>query len=39
LEFSAVESTTISSIIASVMSYAAINIIIRYIHVFGSKKQ
>jgi hypothetical protein len=39
LEFSALESTTISSIIASVMSYAAINIIIRYIHVFGSKKQ
>ena len=39
LEFSALESTTISSIIASVMSYVAINIIIRYIHVFGSKKQ
>jgi hypothetical protein len=39
LEFSALESTTISSIIASVMSYAAINIIIRYIHVFSSKKQ
>ena len=39
LEYSPVESTTISSIIASVLSYAVINIIIRYIHVFGSEKQ
>lgn len=39
LEYSAVESTTISSIIASILSYAVINIIVRYIHVFGSKKK
>ncbi len=38
LDYSAIESTTISSIIASVLSYVVINIIIRYIHVFGSKK-
>ncbi|TVP40666.1 hypothetical protein [Candidatus Nitrosocosmicus arcticus] len=38
LEYSAVESATISSIIASILSYAVINLIIRYIHVFGSKK-
>ena len=39
LEYSPVESTTISSIIASVLSYTVINFIIRYIHVFGSEKQ
>ena len=39
LEYSPVESTTISSIIASILSYAVINFIIRYIHVFGSEKQ
>ena len=39
LEYSPLESTTISSIIASILSYAVINIIIKYIHVFGSKKQ
>ena len=39
LEYSPIESTTISSIIASVLSYAVINFIIRYIHVFGSEKQ
>jgi len=39
LGYSALESATISSIIASILSYAVINIIIRYIHVFGSKKQ
>ena len=39
LEYSPVESTTISSIIASALSYTAINIIVRYIHVFDSKKQ
>ena len=38
-EYTAVEATTISSIVASVLSYVIINIIIRYIHVFGSKKQ
>ena len=39
LEYSPIESTTISSIVASVMSYAAINIIVRFIHVFDSKQQ
>jgi hypothetical protein len=37
-EYTAVEATTISSIVASVLSYVVINIIMRYIHVFGSKK-
>ena len=37
--YSPVESTTISSIVASALSYAVINIIVRYIHVFDSKKQ
>ena len=39
LEYSAIESTTFSSIIASVLSYTVINIIVRYMHVFGSKKK
>ncbi len=39
LGYSPVESTTISSVIASILSYAVINIIVRYIHVFGSKKR
>lgn len=39
LGYSAVESATISSIIASILSYAVINIIVGYIHVFGSKKR
>ena len=38
-EYTAVEATTISSVVASVLSYVIINIIMRYIHVFGSKKQ
>jgi hypothetical protein len=38
-EYTAVEATTISSIVASVLSYVTINIIMRYIHVFGTKKQ
>ena len=38
-EYTPVEATTISSIVASVLSYVTINIIMRYIHVFGSKKQ
>ncbi len=38
-EYTAVEATTISSIVASVFSYVIINIIMRYFHVFGSKKQ
>lgn len=39
LEYSPVESTTISSIIASALSYAVIYVIVRYIHVFDSTKQ
>ena len=39
LGYSAVESATISSIIASILSYAVINIIVRYIHVFSPKKR
>ena len=38
-EYSAVEATAIASIIASVLSYVVINIIVRYIHVFGSKRR
>jgi len=32
------QAATIASIIASAFSYLAINLIVRYIHVFGSKK-
>jgi hypothetical protein len=39
LEYSPVESTTISSIVGSALSYAVINIIIKYINVFDSNKQ
>ncbi|HKU83976.1 MAG TPA: hypothetical protein VJP58_08035 [Candidatus Nitrosocosmicus sp.] len=39
LEYSPIESTTISSIIASVTSYAVINMIVRFIHAFDSKQQ
>ena len=38
-EYTAVQAITISSIVASVLSYVTINIIMRYIHVFGTKKQ
>lgn len=39
LEYSPAEATTISSIVASVLSYGVINFIIKYIHVFGPEKQ
>ena len=39
LGYSPLKSTTISSIIASVLSYTVINILVRYIHVFSSEKQ
>lgn len=39
LEFSAIEAATYSSIIASCLSYLIINLIVKYIHIFGSKKK
>lgn len=39
LNYSAVEAATISSLIASSLSYLAINIIVKYIPLFGSKKR
>lgn len=38
LEYSAIEAATISSLIASVLSYATINLIVKYIHLFTKKK-
>jgi hypothetical protein len=38
LEYSAIEAATISSLIASVLSYAIINLIVKYIHLFTKKK-
>lgn len=38
LEYSAIEAATISSLIASVLSYAIINLIVKYIHIFTKKK-
>jgi hypothetical protein len=38
LEYSAVEAATISSLIASVLSYAIINLIVKYIHLFNQKR-
>ena len=38
LEYSAVEAATLSSLIASVLSYAIINLIVKYIHLFTKKK-
>lgn len=38
LEYSAIEAATISSLIASVLSYAIINLIVKYIHLFNQKK-
>jgi ABC-type uncharacterized transport system permease subunit len=39
IEYPAVQAATIASIIASSFSYLAINLIVRRIHVFGSKKK
>jgi hypothetical protein len=38
-QFQPVQAATISSILASSLSYLAINIIVKHIHVFGSKKK
>src|SRR6185436_20358121 len=38
IEYPAVQATTIASIIASSFAYLAINLIVRRLHVFGSKK-
>jgi len=38
LEYSALEAATISSLIASVLSYAIINLIVKYIHLFTKKR-
>ncbi|HEX7179231.1 MAG TPA: hypothetical protein VF220_05850 [Nitrososphaeraceae archaeon] len=38
MNYQPVQATTISSIIASALSYLAINLIVRRLHVFGSKK-
>lgn len=39
LQYQPVQATTIASLIASSFSYLAINLIVRRIHVFGSKKK
>jgi len=38
INYQPLQAATIASIIASVFSYLAINLIVRHIHVFGSKK-
>ena len=38
LEYSAVEAATISSLIASIVSYIMINLIVKYIHLFKQKR-
>ncbi|VFJ14398.1 hypothetical protein [Candidatus Nitrosocosmicus franklandus] len=38
LEYSAIEAATLSSLVASVLSYAIINIIVKYIHLFALRK-
>jgi len=38
LEYSALEAATLSSLIASVLSYAIINLIVKYIHLFTKKR-
>lgn len=37
-EYSAIEAATISSLVASVLSYAIINLIVKYFHLFTKKK-
>jgi hypothetical protein len=39
IEYPAVQAATIASLIASSFSYLAINLIVRRLHVFGSKKK
>ena len=38
LDYSAIEAATISSLIASLLSYGIINLIVKYIHLFGHKR-
>ena len=38
INYQPIQAATIASIVASAFSYLAINLIVRYIHVFGSKK-
>jgi uncharacterized protein (DUF2062 family) len=38
INYQPLQAATIASIIASALSYLAINFIVRHIHVFGSKK-
>ena len=38
LDYSAIEAATISSLIASLLSYGIINLIVKYIHLFGQKR-
>jgi len=38
LEYSAIEAAMISSLVASVLSYATINLIVKYIHLFTKKR-
>ena len=38
LEYSALEAATISSLVASVLSYAIINLIVKYVHLFNRKR-
>lgn len=38
LEYSAVEAATISSLIASILSYAVINLVVKHINLFAKKK-
>lgn len=38
IEYSAVEAATISSIIASILSYVVINLVVKYINLFTNKK-
>ena len=38
LEYSAVEAATISSLIASILSYVVINLVVKYINLFTKKK-
>jgi hypothetical protein len=38
LEYSALEAATISSLIASVLSYAIINLVVKYVHLFNQKR-
>lgn len=37
LDYSAIEAAAISSLIASLLSYGTINLIVKYIHLFGQK--